>query len=376
MNNPLEKLFVMSKIISRITKRFIITFFISQLSFSVFAANKIVLIGSENMHKGLLSSFDLEHIPSNLSYTLPNNYIIEVKNNTAPLDEISQQEDVLAIVCQTSNECVLALKDSAAKDLLVISATASSRLLGDAENIWRMAPSNALQAKAIYHEIKTKTAQEPIAIIYEPKDYGLDLYASMMEEVFFNTILENDGPKLAGAIPLHTNINLNETQKSITADKAIAVLQDFAKMNVKSVAYFGYRDGFNALTDETIGGNPNVVDHWYVGDGVPIQAGEKPTNLSVFKPYYPNTAGETNTPAYYYAHDAGTLLSKTIAKMETTTDPDRTLFLETAKTLELSDEETQTGKKTFNTADEHGVFNVDVYDSLGNLQTKKITFTR
>ena len=352
------------------------TFFISQLSFSVFAANKIVVIGSENMHKGLLTSFDLEHTPTNLSYTLPNNYIIEVKSNTAPLDEISQQEDVLAIVCQTSNECALALKDSAAKDLLVISATASSRLLGDAENIWRMAPSNALQAKAIYNEIKTETAQEPIAIIYEPQDYGFDLYASMMEEVFFNTILENDGPKLAGAIPFHMNVNLDETQKSITADKAIAALQDFSKMGIKSVAYFGYRDGFNALTDETMGGSPNVVNHWYVGDGVAIQPDEKPLNLSVFKPYSPNIAGEINTPAYYYAHDAGTLLSKAMTKMGTTTDPDRSFFLDTAKTLELSNEETKTGKKTFNTADEHGVFNVDVYDSLGNLQTKQITFTR
>ena len=366
----------MSKIMLKIATGLITTLFISCFSFSVFAANKIVSIGNAFTHQGLLASLGVEYNPAILSYTLANGYIIEIENDLNGLNGRTQQQDVLAVVCQTSSNCAPALEESAAKDLLIIAVTASSTLLSEGHNIWRMAPSNKLQAKAIYAEMKAEIGQERFAVVYEPENYGLDLYVTVMGDYATNTVSQTAGPELVGAIPLHDNINLDASQKSVKADTVKTLLGRFADTGVQAVAYLGFDDGFKALTDESVGGNPDVVEYWYTGDGVHASSVKAFPNLRLVEPYYPSNSDEHVPANYYYAYDTGTLLLKTIAKLAESglgTDPERTAFMAIAKTIQLTADEAKTGQKAFTTAEQQGVFTVHVYDSLGSPQLKQVT---
>lgn len=344
---------------------------------SAMAANKIVSIAPDQpkyqeMHKGLLAAMGVKYESTRSSYDLGNGYVIEIEKDTSTLIEKTKQQDVIAVVCPNSSVCALALDEEAAKDLLVVTTTASSSSLKDGTNLLRLAPSNISQAKAIYQEITTDIGKQRFAVIYEPETYALDLYNNLVSEYFMNLFMEVKGPILAGAIPFHDYVNLDKTQKGVKASHVKSVLQ---QLDVDAVAYFGFSEGFSALTDTNVGGDPTVANRWYVGDAVyPVETDKGFAGLKVFGFYQPND-GESTYNQYYYAYDAGKFLMKVIEKYGVTDNPERIKFLETAKNTELSEDEAKTGRKTFETADQLGKFRVQMFDTEGNVQFKEVIFS-
>jgi hypothetical protein len=344
---------------------------------SAMAANKIVCITpddkpkSQAIHEGLLAGMGVKYDSSVSSYDLGNGYVVEIQTDSSTLIAKTQQKEVIAVVCRTSSSCALALDEAAAKDLLVVATTATSSSLKVGSNLLRLSPSNIAQARAIYQEISTDIGKQRFAMVYEPETYALDLYNGLIAEYFFELFLGVNGPILAAAIPLHEYINLDDTQKSVRLSHVKSVLQ---QLDVEAVAYFGFSDGFAALTDTRVGGDPTVVNRWYVGDAVyPVEPDKGFAGLKVFGLYQPK-GDESVYNQYYYAYDAGKFLIKVIENYGVTDNPERAKFLEIAKNTELSDDEAKTGRKTFETADEFGIFTVQMFDIERNVQSKAVIF--
>jgi hypothetical protein len=344
---------------------------------SAMAANKIVSITpddkpkSQAIHEGLLAAMGVKYDSSVSSYDLGNGYVVEIEFDSSNLIARTQQDDVIAVVCRTSSSCALALEEEAAKDLLIVATTATSSSLSVGSNFLRLSPSNTAQAKAIYQEISTDISNQRFAMIYEPETYALDLYNGLIAEYFLDIFIGVKGPILAGAIPIHDYVNLDKTQKSVAVSQVKAVLQ---QLEVDTVAYFGFPDGFAALTDISMGGDPSLASRWYAGDAVyPVETDKGFAGLKVFGLYQPK-GDESVYNQYYYGYDAGQFLMKVVENYGVTDNPERAIFLETAKNTELSHDEAKTGQKSFGTADESGKFTVQVFDTEGNVQSKEVVF--
>jgi len=337
------------------------------------AAHKIVVLTSQAsdseknqaVYQGLLSSFEQTYEEGTTTYSLSNGYDIELVNYVPgenPLVAYSNDSEVIAILCRTSSDCALALDDSAAKDLLVITLTATSSKFADKDNIFRLAPSNAVQATAIYEHLKENKEIKRFGIIYEASTYAMDLYSAFLSQYFLDIINENQKPIFVGAFPINDFLNLSAVQ---TGDKAIieTTLQMLPQLNLDAVIFAGFKNSFEALTKK---GSHAIAQEWYAGDALfPLATGF--SGLHVFSLYQPEHE-DSQYGQYYYSFDAGTLLQevmKTYVTQFAEKTPQRDKFLEIAKETHIPVEFSKTGRKSFTEADHVGHFNIQRYDEQG-----------
>jgi len=148
------------------------------------------------------------------------------------------------------------VKSSTTQNVLVIALTATSTILENGKNILRLAPSNALQAKAIYGQLK-KDEIKRFGIVYEPAVYAMDLYSSILGEYFVDVINGiADKPIFVSAFPVSDFLNLSATQKGTTATK---ILQMLPRLNLDAMVFLGFNDTFQALTDANQGGTQRLL---------------------------------------------------------------------------------------------------------------------
>lgn len=371
------------------------------IALNSFAANKIVLVGGNEATKaGLLDGLgegltvplnDPELPPSatkpllsfdpavnryDLSYDISGqtvSYVIEFEDDAEQLVALSQDPEVVTILCTTSTVCGKALVTEAAKNVLIISLTATASELAQSENILRFAPSNALQA-TLLHDIMSYyfTPEQRYAVVYEPTLYGLDLYKNFISAHIHERLYGEAMPQFTFALPLHTYVTLQTAQKSIDAS---TILQTLRNANLDAVIYFGYIDGFRALADNNHGGQHDVTGYWFAGDGVQQALDlevEKFTNASVVGLFYAQNSN-SDSPAYYYAYDAGQFLRVLQAQFPQEST-DRLACLEKAKAMVLPNSQTKTGTKSFTSADEESLFFLHYLEN-GQKRTDIITVT-
>lgn len=360
-----------------------------------FAANKIVLVaGTDETKKGLLAGLTegltqeiddpnlppdavrplLSFDPAVNSYTL-NNYVIEFEDDADKLMDITQDSEVVAVLCKNSTVCGKALLEVASEDVLVIALTATSSELSFGTNILRLAPSNSLQASLLHEVINENlTPEQRYAIVYEPTLYGLDLYKNFISTQVQKRLRSDSMPQIAFALPLHTHLTLQPEQKFIDANRILSMLE---KNKVDAVAYFGYLDGFRELADDKKGGKHNITDYWYAGDGIEeldLKA-ENFTNTSIVGLFYAQN-DNSSVATYYYAYDSGKFLRAIMEQGQFTQEKvDRTAFLEKAKTIVLPANQTKTGAKSFTSADSESYFFIHYLNEEQQKLTDIITVT-
>lgn len=338
------------------------------------AINKIIVLTSPttpaeevtSMYHGLLAGFGQTYEENKTIYPLEDDYQLELVTYQVgknPLATYTSEENVIAIICQNSVVCEPAFGKNANKNLLVLSFAGTSTALSSSKNILRLAPSNAVQAKAIYNQLK-KDGNSRFAIIYEPTVYAMDLYNAFLSQ-YFNDIIESaQKPKFVGAFPVSDFIvGLSSQQRGTTTEHVIELLP---KLKLDGVAFFGLTKAFLALTDPTKGSDTSLVKNWYASNAVtPLEKGF--AGLRAFSLYMPND-GEGAYPEYYYAHDAGTIMKMLMSTYKATIHgiPERERFLELAQKTKLPVESSKTGAKSFSSADDHGRFNVELYDGPNN----------
>lgn len=338
------------------------------------AAQKIILLADTNSStqqaaaRGFLSVLGQEFNVTQKQYPLGEGYSVEIETNANNLVTLSQNSEVLALICTTSLMCLKATEANAAKDLLVISLTATSTDLSFGENIARMAPSNASQSRAIYKRLKEGIATGRFAVIYEPDAYGADLYENFIFSYVEDIVLGNTPPQWVAGLPLHSYLSLQTSQKDNNATK---ILNMFSNQKVDAVVYLGSTEGFLDLTDKTRGGNPNVATRWYAGDALSSLATEKAfTALEIIGLF---GSGRDEPTQYYYGYDAADFLVKVAVAYLQQGGGVRSKLLEIAKTVSITG---KTGVKSFDSSDTNPLFTLMLYQSDGALDTTVISGTR
>ena len=332
-------------------------------------ANKIVLIGSAGQGeslKGFLASLELRSESNVNSYSI-GNYVVEIEPDAEKFTEVSQDSEVVAILCEKSAECSYALADSAAKDVLVITLTATAVELAQGQNILRLAPSNTLQAQAIHEPLsKDIGSQGRFAVVYEPSFYGLDLFKSFMATYMYERLYERSPPTMVATLPLHTDLDLQDSQKGVDATKIIGTLQS---EQLDAIVYLGGAEGFLNLTNN----NREITTHWYASEAVSNidLANEEFDNLKIIALFFAENFRSTDFH-YYYGYDAGKFLSAIVDDDFSQTPPaNRTEFLQIAKKTVLDLNSAKTGIKSFISADQEAFFFVR-YLEEGEIRSKVI----
>lgn len=345
------------------------------------AANKIVLVtNDQTVIEGFITALGQTYDPSKVQYELMDSfandetyppsltsaYTIEIESDIDSTQALTQDPDVLALVCVASASCVPASDKSAGKDVLVISLTATSSQLMLGDNILRLAPSNAQQAGAIYKRLKEGVGNGRFAIAYEPNTYALDLYQNFILTYADKVLLSDTAPQLLMGLPLHTDLSLQSEQKPMDASRILDVLDGQA---LDAVIYLGMRKGFTDLTDSTLNGNAGVAPRWYASDAVhPLNDSNAFAGLEIITLF--GAAGKDRGTRYYYAYDAGSFLLEAIKPYLIQDIKERTKLLEIAKTTSIYG---STGLKGFQQADQNSLFSVLIYDN--NIDGASITTT-
>lgn len=349
------------------------------------AANKIVVLTvktdkativnndyGKEANKGFLSGLQQPYQEDKTTYPLSNGYQIELatydgSSKKNPLVAYSNDAEVMAIVCLLDEDCAPALDSLAAKNVLVVAPLPGSSLFKGKENILRLAPSAALEGKAIYQQLKHDKNQR-FAVIYESTIYEMDLYSAVLGEYFVDvTNGATNKPTFVSAFPISDFLGLSAAQQGTTI---ATVLQLLPKLSLDAIVFAGYDKAFTALTNPTKGGNAALVKNFYSSDAIyPLQTGTGDSlapfpGLRVFSLYIPDDKVSIYD-SYYYAFDAGTFLQKVMVSYETTVGgtPQRDKFLELAKKTSVPIEFSKTGAKSFTEADDFGRFNLHVYNA-------------
>lgn len=342
---------------------------------STYAANKIAVITlhqpvgdadnplQENTgyaaREGVLAAFGQTYQQGVTHYPLDNGYSIELHTHSHddnPLIALSNDPDVIAIICNTSNDCVQAVDDQAAKDVLVTTISAMSSIFSRQENIIRMAPSNGLLAEAFYRRMKSDGI-EGFAVVYELSLYAMDLYAQLMSSYFIDLLTEAEKPMFVSVFPITDHAGLSDSQQGTTSAQIVPILSE---LKVDGVLYIGYSNSFNALFNHPDSSSLRTKK-WYADDALFPRANGF-ANLQIFHLYKPEY--KDIHAYYYYGFDAGTFVKKVIDSYGNT-PPQRADLIAKAKLTALDSNEAKTGIKTFDRADEFGYFNVQHFDEEG-----------
>jgi hypothetical protein len=334
------------------------------------AASKIVLVSNmkttsqlaaaEGFLTGLSQTFNSEQF----TYPLDNGHVVEIEPDLNRIPELTHDSDVLTLICINSVACRLATEELSNKDLLVISLTATSSELTLADNILRLAPSNISQAKAIYNRLKDGIKTGRFAMVYEPDAYGADLYENFIYSYLGEKLLGQESPHWVMGIPVHSYLNLDASQKGVTAVKALQVL---ATQPIDAVVYLGHDQGFLDLTDAKRGGNKQMAPRWYAGDGVEEIPQENAFDglemIRLLGSGREDPEGIVRSASYQYGYDAGLFLTEVRSQYASQNATTRTQMLEIAKTVQVIG---RTGEKGFGLSDVAPLFNVVIYKEGGD----------
>jgi hypothetical protein len=267
--------------------------------------------------------------------------------------EISNSKDNIGIVCRSSGDCSGVFEPETAKDLLVVSTTASSSNFSTAKNMLRLAPSNKLQTELLLSMISDGIpADKKYAVIYEVNEYGVDLYKNFISQYLSERVIsKNSMPAIGISLPLHSYLDLTEEQKGINTDKVISLIKD---QSVEGIVYIGLLEGFNALTDVTKGGDRTLAKKWYSVDGInDYKLKESNFKGLEFISLFYSATNDTSGQNFYYGFDAGKFLQKILQDNQ---KPSRKTLLAKAKITVLDFDVTKTGAKSFTSADSSGLF--------------------
>jgi hypothetical protein len=344
------------------------------------AANKIiVLTANDNIsytkeaNKGFLSGLQQTFTDGKTSYPLSSGYQVElvtydIGNRKNPLVSYSNDAEVIAIVCLLDEDCAPAIDNLAAKGVLVVAVMASSSVFKGQKNILRLAPSAALEGKAIYAQLKRDKNQR-FVVIYESNILSMDLYTAILSEYFVDVTKGNtDKPTFAGAFPISDFLGLSATQRGTTA---ATIVQLLPKLSLDAIVFAGYDSAFKALTDPAKGGSAALVKNFYSSDFIyPLQRDTAEHSLTAFSglqvmSLYKPSDQTSLYDSYYYALDAGTFLNTVITSYATTvgSTPTRDKFLEIAQKTTVPVEFSKTGAKSFSEADNFGHFGLHAYSA-------------
>jgi len=335
------------------------------------AAQKIILLADLNATtqqaaaRGFLAALGQTFTVGQTQYPLGGGFSVDIETDLTALIAHSQDPEVLALACVTSVVCREATEMEAAKDLLVITLTATSSELGLGENLLRMAPSNATQANAIYSRLKAGIGTGRFAVVYEPDAYGADLYENFVYAYLGEVMLGNDPPHWIMGLPLHSRLNLHAAQKDVDAAK---VLQILASQSLDAVVYLGNTESFLDLTDATRGGSTQAAARWYAGDAVSgLAAGKGFPQLEIISLF----GSDRDEPVqYYYGYDAAEFLVKAAIVYLEQGGSERINLLESAKTVTMVG---KTGSKSVDSADTEALFTVLLHQTDGTVNTTTIS---
>lgn len=188
-------------------------------------------------------------------------------------------------------------------------------------------------------------------------------------------------PHLALSLPLHTELDLQTSQKNMDLVKIKTLL---TQTRYDAILYFGYENSFRQLVDKAQGGDPSITDHWITGDGVShsILQDNSLNNIQLAGLFFYEKVF-SDKPDFYYAFDAGQLLVKTMDAVAINTsnatevvDLDRAKFLEAAKKITLSAQNSLSGAKTFTSADQSNTFFVHYINDAGKQSADIIKVTQ
>jgi ABC-type branched-subunit amino acid transport system substrate-binding protein len=309
----------------------------------------------------------------------------------AAFHNAANDPNTVAIVCMTSGQCSNASTNT---NVLVVSPTATSSTLASTAtypNMIQIAPSNKLQAKAIYQAMSDNNVNK-FAVAYDPNIYGEDLYSALFAEYASESYKKPvTAPKLLAAYAVYDGMFSSATNyRAVTAGavmNSMRSLVDDGLLNTGGndvLVYLGDQAGFKALMAQVPTSSTVKLLKWYGGDslydttprtklsikdgiqqfstfimGVPSTTAYQTNKTNFNTTYATNYANSTPGLYTYLGYDTGLFVKKAIVSSLAQGGVSKANVLTQAKIVTVdNDDKAVTGRKGLGETSKSGSFTI------------------
>ncbi len=289
---------------------------------------------------------------------------LDDKSLKARFDSARSYPEVISILTTSSPQTKLIVEEPGKRDILVVSATASSSQLLGIENLLLIAPSNFLQAKVIYQLLEKRKINR-FAILFADNIYSQDLFSLVHSHAMAGELRRGTTdnmnqplhfPALAGCFPVynghvphHSLVQLSNIQTLLFLGFPKDFMTSLPLLKGYDYQWFAsdaLHDGQMLQKANELNGNLTVVTF-----GILNPEGNDYQNFVVL--YKKKYAVEPDVWAAL-GYDAGIFLKKTILKLESANQEiSRSNLLKAGREVTFTG---LTGKKGFDLAHKEGVF--------------------